>query len=82
MADFHQHERLTTLHGLHEAFDRDTYLEELESKLVRHARRRKITLLLPCLYSELHNPHVLGPIVDNINDTAYIHSVVVALGKV
>jgi glucosyl-3-phosphoglycerate synthase len=80
MSDFHQHESITTLHALHEAFDQDAYLEELEHKLAEHARYRKITLLLPCLYSELHHTEVLDPIIDNINRTNYIHSVVVALG--
>lgn len=80
MADFHQHGSITTLHALHEAFDSDAYLEELEHKLFDHARYQKITLLLPCLYSELSNPDVLDPIVDNISKVNYIHSVVIALG--
>lgn len=80
MADFHQQGVITTLHALYEAFDRDAYLEELEHKLFDHARYRKITLLLPCLYSELKNPDVLDPIVENISKVGYIHSVVVALG--
>lgn len=80
MSDFHQHGSITTLHALHEAFDKDAYLAELEDKLVVHARDRKITLLLPCLYSELNNPDVLDPIVDDISRVNYIHSVVIALG--
>jgi glucosyl-3-phosphoglycerate synthase len=71
---------ITTLHALHEAFDREAYLEELEYKLVDHARYRKITLLLPSLYSELNNPEVMDPIIDNISKVSYLHSVVVALG--
>lgn len=80
MADFHQHGSITTLHSLHEAFDRHAYLEELEHKLVAHARYRKITLLLPCLYAELNNRDVLDPIIENICKVNYIHSVVIALG--
>lgn len=80
MADFHQEGVITTLHSLYEAFDRDTYLEELENKLVDYARHSNITLLLPCLYSELKNPDVLDPIVNDISKVKYIHSVVVALG--
>jgi len=80
MADFHQQGVITTLHSLYEAFDRDVYLKQLEQKLVEHARYRKITLLLPCLYSELKNPEVLAPIVDQIARVKYLHSVVVALG--
>jgi len=80
MADFHQEGIITTLHSLYEAFDRDAYLEELENKLVDYAKHQNITLLLPCLYSELKNPDVLDPIVDDISKVQYIHSVVVALG--
>jgi len=80
MADFHQEGVITTLHSLYEAFDRDTYLEELENKLVEYAKHQNITLLLPCLYSELKNPDVLDPIVNDISKVKYIHSVVVALG--
>ncbi len=80
MADFHQEGVITTLHSLYEAFDRDAYIEELENKLVDYAKHQNITLLLPCLYSELKNPDVLDPIVNDISKVKYIHSVVVALG--
>ncbi|KPK34812.1 MAG: hypothetical protein AMK70_06650 [Nitrospira bacterium SG8_35_1] len=80
MTDFHQEGVITTLHSLYEAFDRDTYLEELENKLVDYASHQNITLLLPSLYSELKNPDVLDPIVDDISKVKYLHSIVVALG--
>ena len=80
MADFHQEGVVTTLHSLYEAFDRDAYLEELEQKLADYATHQNITLLLPCLYSELKNPEVLDPIINDISQVSYIHSVVVALG--
>ena len=80
MADFHQEGIITTLHSLYEAFDRDAYLEELEKKLVDYANHQNITLLLPSLYSELKNPEVLDPIVDDISKVQYLHSIVVALG--
>ena len=80
MADFHQTGLITTLHALYEAFDRDAYLEELETKLVNYAKHQNICLLLPCLYSELQNPQVLDPIVNDISEVEYLHSVVVALG--
>lgn len=80
MTDFHQHSSITTLHSLHEAFDKQAYLEELEHKLSEHAQHKKISLILPCLYSELNNPDVLNPIIDNISKVNYIHTVVVALG--
>jgi glucosyl-3-phosphoglycerate synthase len=80
MANFHQAGLITTLHSLYEAFDRDVYLEELEQKLVDYAKHQNICLLLPCLYSELQNPQVLDPIINNISEVQYLHSVVVALG--
>ena len=80
MADFHQEGIITTLHALYEAFDREAYLEELEKKLADYANHQKITLLLPSLYSELKNPDVLDPIVNDISKVEYLHSIVVALG--
>ena len=80
MADFHQEGVITTLHSLYEAFDRDEYLEELERKLVDYSTHLNICLLLPCLYSELQNPQVLDPIVNDICKVQYLHSIVVALG--
>lgn len=80
MTDFHQHGNITTLHSLHEVYDKAAYLEQLEQNLVDHARYRKITLLLPCLYTELSNPDVIDPMIDDISKVNYIHSVVIALG--
>ncbi|MBW2472174.1 MAG: glycosyl transferase [Deltaproteobacteria bacterium] len=80
MADFHQEGIITTLHSLYEAFDQDEYLEGLEKKLVDYASHLNICLLLPCLYSELQNPQVLDPIVNDISQVEYLHSIVVALG--
>lgn len=80
MADFHQEGIITTLHSLYEAFDQDEYLEGLEKKLVDYASHLNICLLLPCLYSELQTPQVLDPIVNDISQVEYLHSIVVALG--
>src|SRR5210317_2107432 len=80
MADFHQEGVITNLHSLYEAFDKDKYLENLEGKLVEYSNHLNMCLLLPCLYSELKNPQVLDPIVNEISKVQYLHSVVVALG--
>lgn len=40
MADFHQEGIITTLHTLHEAVDRETYLRKLESKLEGYAHHQ------------------------------------------
>ena len=80
MADFHQEYMITTLHGLHEAFDRGVYLSALERRLEDHAAHRHTCLLLPSLFSELSNPDVLNPIIHNIQQVRYLHRIVVALG--
>ncbi len=80
MTDFHQEGIITTLHSLYEIFDREEYLAGLEQKLEEYSRHLKISLLLPCLYSELLNPSVLDHILDEIEKVRYLRSVVVALG--
>jgi glucosyl-3-phosphoglycerate synthase len=80
MADFHQEGLITNLHPLYESFDRDEYLVNLEKKLEEYSQHIGISLLLPSLFSEIHNPQVLDPIMDNIQKVRYLHRVVVALG--
>ena len=80
MVDFHQEGIITTLHALHEAFDREAYLAGLESKLEEHARHHRICLLLPSLFSEIQNPEVLDPILYGIEKVKYLKRVVIALG--
>ncbi len=80
MADFHQEGVITTLHALHETFNRDEYVASLERRLEDHARHVRIALLLPSLYSEIHNPEVLNRILEEIQKVKYLHNVVVALG--
>ncbi|MCG8338385.1 MAG: hypothetical protein MJE63_28090 [Proteobacteria bacterium] len=80
MADFHQDKVITTLHALHDVFDREEYLSIMEKRLEEHAKHWNICLLLPSLYSELQNPEVLDRIIDGIKNVNYIHRVVVALG--
>ena len=80
MSDFHQEGIVTTLHSLYEVFDREEYLIGLEQKLEEYSRHIRISLLLPCLYSEMLNPQVLDRIVDEIQKVRYLNSVVVALG--
>lgn len=80
MADFHQEPQITTLHALHEAFDRDAYLSNLERKLEAHAKHDHMCLLLPSLFSEISNGDVLDRIVARIAEVRYLRSIVVALG--
>ncbi len=78
MADFHQEGIITTLHALYEVFDREEYLASLERKLEEYSRHLKISLLLPCFYTELQNPQVLNHIMDEIQQVSYLKCVVVA----
>ena len=78
MPDFHQEGIITTLHALYEAFGREEYLINLESKLEEYSHHQSICLLLPCFYTELHNPQVLNHIMDEIQQVSYLKCVVVA----
>ncbi|MFO7783011.1 MAG: glycosyl transferase [Thermodesulfobacteriota bacterium] len=80
MADFHQGGAITTLHALHEAFDREAYLASLENRLEEWSRHACIALILPSLYSEIENPEVLDRILEEIGKTKYLKTVIVALG--
>ncbi|MBK5932231.1 hypothetical protein [Halochromatium salexigens] len=80
MADFHQEPQITTLHALHEAFDRTAYLSNLEHKLECHAKHDHMCLLLPSLFSEISNGDVLDRIVTQIAEVGYLSSIVIALG--
>jgi glucosyl-3-phosphoglycerate synthase len=63
MADFHQEGIITTLHALHEAFDRGQYLLGLKRKLEEYSHHLRISLPLPSLYSEIENLEVLNRIL-------------------
>jgi glucosyl-3-phosphoglycerate synthase len=75
MADFHQTGSITTLHRLGQP-----NLDDLEKELENHARNNAVTLVLPCLYSELEGPALRG-ILEHLKHVTYLHEVVVALGR-
>lgn len=78
MTDFHQEGKITSFHDLYRVFDTAEYLSGLEDRLLRYSRKTKITLLLPCHYSELENREVLDMIVEKIRETKYLKNVVIA----
>ncbi|MCF8061152.1 MAG: glycosyl transferase [Deltaproteobacteria bacterium] len=80
MADFHQGGVITTLHALHETFDREAYLGALEKRLEEWSRHSPIALILPSLYTEIENPGVLDHILDEIAAVRYLKTITVALG--
>ncbi|PJI92358.1 glucosyl-3-phosphoglycerate synthase [Yoonia maricola] len=73
MADFHQNGNITTLHNL-----RTRDVAEMEAELNAFAATRKISLILPCLYSELEGdamPHILT----ELSKVNYLHRIIIGL---
>ena len=75
MADFHQNGSVATLHNLSRI-----PLAELERQLHTFAGTRKITLILPSLFSELETPALAG-IVDELGGADYINHIVIGLDQ-
>ncbi|MGQ8338544.1 hypothetical protein ACUNWD_18455 [Sunxiuqinia sp. A32] len=75
MGDFHQNGGITTLHNLNYST-----LDYLEKKLVKFARRRKMGLIIPALYTELEKP-ALQNIVDTLKDVPYISEITIGLDQ-
>ncbi|MEO0342404.1 MAG: glycosyl transferase [Pseudomonadota bacterium] len=75
MADFHQNGNVTTLHNL-----RARPARELADEIAVFAEKRKITLILPCLYSELEGPALSG-ILDELSKVAYLHRIIIGLDR-
>ncbi len=78
MTDFHQDGEITTFHDLYKVFDADEYLINLEERLEKYAGKTKITLLLPCFFTELENREVLDKIVEKIMKVRYLKNVVIS----
>ena len=75
MADFHQNGNIATLHNL-----RTRDLGDLTYELSAFAETRKITLVLPSLYSELEGealPHIL----DELSEVPYLHRILIGLDQ-
>jgi len=75
MADFHQNGNITTLHNL-----RTQTLDNLEYELSTFAQTRRITLILPSLYSELGGdalPHILNELAQ----VPYLHRIIIGLDQ-
>ena len=75
MADFHQNGNIAQFHDL-----RCRPVEELEYELSTFAQTRKISLILPCLYSELEGP-ALRHILDELAKVPYLHHIVIGLDR-
>jgi len=75
MADFHQNGNIVTLHNL-----RTQSTAELSYELETFAQSRKISLILPCLYSELEGP-ALPNILAELAKVPYLHRIIIGLDR-
>jgi len=75
MADFHQNGNITTLHNL-----RTRSVGELTSELQSFAQTRKMSLVLPCLYSELETD-AMPRILDELSKVTYLHRIIIGLDR-
>ena len=75
MADFHQNGNIATLHNL-----RTRSADDMNAELAAFASSRKISLILPCLYSELEGeamPHIL----QELSKVTYLHRIIIGLDR-
>lgn len=75
MADFHQNGNIATLHNL-----RTKSVAELSAELQAFAHTRKISLILPCLYSELEGP-AMPHILKELSEVRYLHRIIIGLDR-
>jgi len=75
MADFWQHGAITVLQRL-----KDRPVADLEAEIEKIAKKRKIVLLLPALYSEFQTPS-MPLIIEELKHVRYLHKVVLSLDK-
>lgn len=75
MADFFQNGVITSLQKLG-----DRTLEDLEADLMELAKRRKMVLLLPALYSEFETP-AMHHIIDELQHVKYLHRIILGLDR-
>ncbi|MEP3667468.1 MAG: glycosyl transferase, partial [Roseibium sp.] len=75
MADFHQNGSVATLHNLSRM-----PLEVMEGQLRQFSASRKITLILPSLFSELGRV-ALSNIIDELSGATYINNVIIGLDQ-
>lgn len=75
MGDFHQSGIVTTLHNLTKRT-----VEDLESELLSFSQQRRMGLILPSLYSELHT-EALPKIVKTLQQVPYLNQIVIGLDR-
>lgn len=75
MGDFHQNGLITTLHNLSQR-----PVADLEKELDSFKSKRPMSLVLPCLYSELAGP-ALENIVNELAQVPYLEEIVIGLDR-
>ncbi len=75
MSDFHQNGNIAHFHDL-----RVRPEAELEYELESFAQTRKISLILPCLYSELEG-EALADILQELAKLRYLHRIIIGLDR-
>ena len=75
MSDFYQNGNITTLHNL-----TSRPVEDIEAELTEFSRTRPMSLVLPCLFSELEGP-ALGNIVEELTRVPYLSEIVIGLDR-
>jgi glucosyl-3-phosphoglycerate synthase len=73
LSDFFQSGLITTLHRLGSARG-----DRMEAELVYHARAHPVSLVLPCLHTEIRGPALKG-IVATLARVPYLHEVIVSV---
>jgi len=75
MVDFHQNGNIATLHNL-----RTRSLPEMTYALETFAQTRKMSLILPCLYSELET-EAMPRILSELAQVTYLHRIIIGLDR-
>ena len=75
MSDFHQNGNIATLHNL-----RTRSLDEMTYELETFAQNRKMSLILPCLYSELETD-AMPNILAELSKVTYLHRIIIGLDR-
>jgi len=75
LADFHQNGPVATLHDL-----RSVSPDSLTHTVATFAQDRKISLVLPSLFSELEGP-ALPRILDELSEVPYLHRIIIGLDQ-
>ncbi len=75
MGDFHQNGIITTFHNL-----ANRPLEDMEKELCEFSKSRPMSLILPCLYSELETD-AMPNILKHLKEVPYLSEIIIGLDR-